>query len=56
MFFLILLKRAKVTSGDIINFYHTCIRPLSEYCAPLYHHESPAYLSDDLERIQKRVL
>ena len=55
MFFLILLKRTKVTARAIISFYHTCIRPLSEYCPPLYHHESPAYLSDDLERIQRRA-
>ena len=56
MFFLILLKRAKVLARVIISFYHTCIRPVLEYCAPLYHHVLPAYLGDNLERIQKRVL
>ena len=37
-------------------FYCTCIRPLLEYCAPVFHHAIPKYLSDDLERIQKRAL
>ena len=27
-----------------------------EYCAPLYHHALPDYLSKDIERIQKRTL
>ena len=51
---LILLKHAKVPTRDINSFYHTCIRPVLEYCAPLYQHALPAYLSDGLERIQKR--
>ena len=41
---------------DILNFYCTCIRPVLEYCAPVFHHSLPAYLSDDIERIQKRAL
>lgn len=56
MFFLVLLKPAKVPTRDIISFDHTCIRPVLEYCAPLYHHALSEYLSDDLERIQKRTL
>ena len=56
MYFLILLRRAGVPSSDTICFYCTCIRPLLEYCAPVFHHAIPKYLSDDLERIQKRAL
>ena len=56
MLFLILLKRAKVLVRDIISFYLICIRPLLEYCARLYHHALPDYLSDDMERVQKRAL
>ena len=37
MYFLILLERAKVPASDIVSFYTTCIRPVLEYCAPLYH-------------------
>ena len=56
IYFLILLKRANVPAHDIICFYLTCIRPVLEYCAPLYHHALPDYLSKDIERIQKRAL
>ncbi len=41
---------------DILSFYCTCIRPVLEYCSPVFHHALPGYLSDDLERIQKRAL
>jgi hypothetical protein len=56
LYFLVLLKRADVPARDIINFYNTCIRPVLEYCAPVFHHALPGYLCDDLERIQKRAL
>ena len=55
LYFLILLKRANVPACNIVNFYCTVIRPpVLEYCAPVFHHALPVYLSDDLERIQKR--
>ena len=41
IYFLILLKCANVRAHDIICFYLTCIRPVLEYCAPLYHHALP---------------
>ena len=56
IYFLILLKRANVPAPDIVCFYLICIRPGLEYCAPLYHHALPDYLTKDIERIQKRVL
>jgi hypothetical protein len=56
LYFLILLKRANVPACDIVNFYCTVIRPVLEYCAPVFHHALPVYLCDDLERIQKRAL
>ena len=31
-------------------------RPVLEYCAPVFHHALPQYLSDDIERVQKRAL
>ena len=34
----------------------TVIRPVLEYCAPVFHHALPQYLSDDIERVQKRAL
>ena len=56
MYFLVLLRKAGVPSSDIVNFYCTCVRPLLEYCAPMFHHAIPGYLREDLERIQKRAL
>ena len=56
LYFIVLLKRACVPIEDIVMFYCTCIRPVLEYCAPVFHHSLPNYLSDDLERVQKRVL
>lgn len=56
LYFIVLLKRAKVPRDDIVNFYCTTIRSVLEYCAPVFHHALPAYLNEDLERIQKRVL
>ena len=41
---------------DIIKFYCNTIRPVLEYASPAFHHALPAYLNDDLERVQKRVL
>ena len=56
MYFLTLLKRAKVPTSDIFSFYTTCIRPVLRYCTPLYHNALPDYLGNDVERVQKRAL
>ena len=56
LFFLGLLRRAKVSPSDIIRFYSTCIRPLLEYCLPVFHDAIPEYLSSDLQHVQKRAL
>ena len=53
MYFLRQLKRAKVPIR-----YISIVRVWSviEYVLPVFHHALPAYLSDDLERLQKRAL
>ena len=56
LYFIILLKRAKVSPKDIVNFYCTVIRPILEYCAPVFHYTIPSFLSEDLETVQKRAL
>ena len=56
LYFIVLLKRARVPLNDIVNFYCTTIRPVLEYCAPVFHYALPAYLNEDIERIQKRAL
>ena len=55
LYFIVLLKRARVPVEDMILFYCTCIRHILEYCAPVFHHSLSKYLNDDLERVQKRV-
>ena len=56
MYFLVLLKRAKFPVLDTVNFYCTCIRSILEYCSPVFHFALPAYLNDDLERVQRRAM
>ena len=48
------LKRAKVPDKKIVNFYTTCIRPILEYASTVFHYSLPNYLSDEMERVQKR--
>ena len=37
-------------------FYITYIRSFLEYACPVFHRALPGYLSEDLERLQKRAL
>ena len=37
-------------------FYTTCVRSVIDYAAPVFHHALPAYLSQELERVQKRTM
>ena len=50
------LKRANIATKELITFYKSCIRPIIEYACPIFHNALPQYLSDDLERLQKRAL
>ena len=50
------LKRAKGDLEQLLCFYTTCIRPVSEYACQVVHNGLPEYLSDELEKIQRRVL
>ena len=56
LYFLSQLKRAKLKSKDLTNFYITCIRSVMEYGCALFHDSLPQYLSDDMEHCQKRAL
>jgi hypothetical protein len=56
LYFLRQLKRAKVAEKELLTFYKTCIRPITEYACPVFHNGLPTYLSDELERIQKRAM
>ena len=41
---------------DIVDFYCTVIRPVLEYCLPIFRHSLPDYLREDFERERKRAL
>jgi hypothetical protein len=56
LYFLRQLKRTKIAKKDLVTFYTTCIRPITEYACPVFHNGLPKYLSYGLERIQKRAL
>jgi len=40
----------------MLLFYIACIRPVLEYACPVFHHSLLQYLSDEMERLQKRAL
>ena len=50
------LKRADIECISLLQFYCACIRSVLEYGCQSVHSSLPAYLSDQLERIQKRSL
>ena len=55
LYFLRQLKRSGVAPSELVQFYVTCIRPVLEYASPVFHRSLPNYISEDLERIQRRA-
>jgi len=54
--FLVQLKRAKLSTNDLLLFYTTCIRSAIDYAVPVFHHSLPKYLINELERLPKRAM
>ena len=50
------LRRAKVSTEDIMQIYCACIRSILEYASPLFHNSLPKYLSNEIQKVQKRFL
>ena len=50
------LKRSGLGSRELVQFFRTCIRPITEYACPVFHDSLPAYLSTELEGVQKRAM
>ena len=44
-----------MTADDLL-IYIALIRSVLEYCCPVWHTNLPSYLSEQIERLQKRVL
>ena len=56
LYFLRQLKKSHVAKRELLLFYITCIRSILEYGSPVFHRALPSYLSEDLERLQKRAM
>ena len=50
------LKRSGISPGDLLAFYHSVIRSMLEFSCQLFHRSLPKYLSDDIERSQRRAM
>ena len=50
------LKRANIDEKVLLEVYKVMLRPLLEYCSPIYHPMLSCYLSERLEKQQKRTL
>ena len=56
LYFLKQLKRANIPAKDLLIFYLTCIRPVTEYACPVFHNAQTAYLSAELKQLQKPAM
>ena len=56
LYFLKQLKRAGVPPQQLLHFYATVIRPVLEYCAPVWHYAITRLQTEHLESIQMRAI
>ena len=51
-----ILKLSGVITTDLVKIYIALIRSILEYCCEVWSNSLPKYHSDELERLQKRVM
>lgn len=56
LYFLKQLKRAGLATHHLLDFYIAVIRPVLEYCAPVWHYALTKAQTQELEAIQKRAI
>ena len=56
LYMLRLLKRANADTKTLSTVYTTVMRPVLEYACQVWHFDISGYLSDDIERVQRRAL
>ena len=56
LYMLRVLKRSNADTSTLLTVYSTIIRPVLEYACEVWHCNITEYLSDDIEKIQKRAL
>ena len=49
------LRCSLISANDLLKVYLSLIRSVSEYCCKVWYPNLPIYLSDRIERIQKRA-
>ena len=49
------LRRCGLSASNLLVVYLSLVRPLLEYACPIWHTMLPTYLSDKIERVQKRA-
>lgn len=50
------LKRAGIAHSNLESFYCSVIRSILEYACQVFHCNLPLYLSEEIQRIQRRAL
>ena len=50
------LKRSGLGTRELVQFFCTCICPITEYACPVFHDGLAVYLSNELEGVQKRAM
>ena len=56
LYMLRVLKRSNADTNTLITVYTTIIRPVLEYAFQVWHFNIQEYLSEDIEKIQRRAL
>ena len=56
LYFLKQLKIANVETKDLVTFYVTYLRLITEYACAVFHNSLPNFLSDELEHLQMRAM
>ena len=56
VYFVCMLRRARVSEADLLQIYAAIIRPILEYACPVWHAGLTKQQEQTLESIQKRVL
>jgi len=50
------LKRAGLPSSHLFHYYSTVIRPVLEYCVPVWHYALTKAQTEQIEAVQKRAI
>ena len=56
LYVLVQLKRAQVSTQDLVAYYCACVRSSLDYACPVFHFSLPQYLHAELESVQRRAL